>query len=66
MKPGDLVKVAGCWTNYAPIFSETDALGVVISTEGNSHRPVALALVLVGGCKTWVAFQNMELLNASR
>ena len=66
MKPGDLVKVAGRWTNYEPIFSETDALGIVLSAEGDGRRPVAFALVLVGGCKTWVALQNIELLNASR
>ena len=66
MKPGDLVKVAGRWTNYEPVFSETDDLGIVLSVEGNGRRPVALALVLVGGCKTWVALQSMELLNASR
>jgi hypothetical protein len=66
MKPGDLVKVAGRWINYEPIFSETDALGIVISAEGNSRRLGRGALVLVGGCKIWVALQNMELLNASR
>jgi hypothetical protein len=66
MQVGDLVKVASRWTNYEPIFSETDALGIVLSTEGNSRRPVAIALVLINECKTWVALQNMEVLNASR
>jgi hypothetical protein len=66
MKPGDLVKVAGRWTNYEPIFSETDALGIVLSAEGNDRRPIAIALVLINGCETWVALQNMEVINASR
>ena len=67
MKPGDLVKVAARWSGYEPIFSETDAFGMVINMDAPSHaRSGRCALVLINGCETWVALQNMEVINASR